>query len=347
MNFLFVAPRFHTNQFIITRSLLNRGHGVAFLAYYMGKTEDHSSVEPYLMKQSLLTKWLAKMADKRYEPNLAEGKKNKYFVPQFFDVYSKIKAFGPDIVITRETNMTSMYVNLICKLLGVRCVILYNQIPAYSKKNRGIRVGIKDGIKRICFPRARMTTVCTDNPTKLRSSMDQYRIKKHDYFVPFIEEAIETRRSYCKDGIVNILSVGKYRDYKNHFLLVDAIYLLENKDKLRAAIVGQAYNDEEIAYYDRLKSYIRDKGLGGIIELKKNVSYSEMDAVYADYDVFVLASKKELASIAVLEAMAKGLVTISTDANGTASYIEEGTCGVFVPHNGRRGSGVEDREDCF
>lgn len=327
MNFLFVAPRFHTNQFIITRSLLDMGHRVAFFAYYAGNTEDYSSLEPHLMKKSLYSRCMSKNLEKRYGPNLAESKKNKYFIPQFFDLLKKIKAFHPDIVITRETNKTSFFVHLICRILRIKCVILYNQIPLYSRKKNGMIKKIKGAVKFIFFPRVRITTVRTDNPTKFKNHMDQYYIKKHDYFVPFIEETRDVTRAYCKDGIAGILSVGKYRDYKNHFLLVDAISLLKDKGGFRAAIIGQAYNDEEIAYYDRLDTYIKEKGLENIVTLYKNMKYSEMNDLYSQYDIFTLTSKKELASIAVLEAMASGMVTISTDVNGTASYIEEGKCG--------------------
>lgn len=327
MKFLFVAPRFHTNQYVVTKSLIGLGHSVAFFAYYMGRTEDHSSVEPDLLAESLLTRWQAGVFKKKYGANLAESKKIKYFIPKFSDLYKKIKAYAPDIVITRETNMTSMYVSLICRILGIKAVIVYNQIPFFSRKKTGFINRIKSAVKKLCFPRVRITTVCTDNPSKFNKNREQYYIKPHDYFIPFAAEVKETERAYCSGGIIRILSVGKYRDYKNHFLLVDAVSLLKDTRNLRVSIAGQAYNDEEMAYYDKLNGYIRDKGLADIIKLYKNILYSEMDKLYTDHDIFTLTSKKELASIAVLEAMANGMVTISTDANGTASYIEEGTCG--------------------
>jgi glycosyltransferase involved in cell wall biosynthesis len=279
------------------------------------------------MKKSLYTRGMSKNVENKYEPNLAEWKKGQYFIPQFFDLFKKIKAFHPHVVITRETNATSLYVSLICRILGIKSVIVYNQVPLYRKKKSGILEKLKSIIKIVCFPRVRITTVRTNNPTHFQNNMDQYYIKRHDYFIPFIEEVKGMERTYCKNGTVGILSVGKYRDYKNHFLLIDAISLLKDRGGLRVAIAGQAYNEEETAYYDRLETYIKDKGLADIVTLYKNIEYAEMDNLYAEYDIFILASKKEQASIAVLEAMANGMVAISTDANGTASYIEEGKCG--------------------
>ena len=327
MKFLFVAPRFHTNQFMVTKSLIDKGHEVSFFVYYRGKTEDYSYVVPYVMKKSFLTKWLGKVMEKQYGPVKAEGINRKYFIPHFFNLFQKVKEVHPDIVIVRDTTLTALYINLFCKVLGIKYVVLYNQIPLYSKKTSSIKKKIKIIIKKLCFPRVRITTVCMENPTKYIHQKDQYYIKKHDYFVPFVEEARDADRPYCQNGIVSILGVGKYRDTKNHFLLVNALMQLKDKGGFRAMIVGQAYNQDEIDYYDRLNRYIREKGLDDVITLKKNVDYAEMKGLYAQYDVFALTTKREFASIAVLEAMANGMVTISTDNNGTASYIEEGKCG--------------------
>ena len=45
MRFLFVAPRFHSNQFPIVKSLYKSGHKIEFFVQYIGKSEDHSIVE--------------------------------------------------------------------------------------------------------------------------------------------------------------------------------------------------------------------------------------------------------------------------------------------------------------
>ena len=43
MRFLYVAPRYHTNQVPIIRGLKRKGHEVCFLSQYAGKVEDADS----------------------------------------------------------------------------------------------------------------------------------------------------------------------------------------------------------------------------------------------------------------------------------------------------------------
>ena len=69
--------------------------------------------------------------------------------------------------------------------------------------------------------------------------------------------------------------------------------------------------------------FIRNKGLDDVIKLKRNIPFQDIDKVYLNNDVFILTSKRELASVAVLEAMKYGLVCISTNKNGTASYVDK------------------------
>lgn len=102
------------------------------------------------------------------------------------------------------------------------------------------------------------------------------------------------------------------------------------KTNFRITVIGQASNTDELEYFDRLKKYIKEIGAEKYFELKQNIPFVEMNDMYMRHDVFVLTSKKELASIAILEAMANGVSVITTSANGTASYVEPGiTGGVF------------------
>ncbi|MFF2447137.1 glycosyltransferase family 4 protein [Neobacillus sp. NPDC058068] len=330
MKFLFVAPRFHTNQFPIVKSLIERGHNVEFFVQNVGKSEDHSKLKPYLMKKSILSILLCKIVDWKYSANEAESKKLYYFIPANISLFIRIRKYRPDVVILRERNFSSWCAYLICKILKIRCTIIYNQTPLYSP-NTSENI-IKRFIKKIIrefFPKVRITTVYARNISVLRNNQDKYHIKSHDYFVPFIAELKEetANRTYCKGGNINILDVGKYRDYKNHFLLVDAISLIGDRRNLRVTIVGQVVNEDEQKYFDLLKTYIKSKNVDDVIRLEKNIDYNKMDQIYQTNDIFILPSKLESASISILEAMANGMVTISTDNNGTASYINEGECG--------------------
>lgn len=331
MKILFIAPRFHTNQVPIVTNLIKRGHEVDFYSQYVGKTEDHSNIRPCVMKQSLLTKFIFKLIDIKHNQNVAEKKKVAYFIPSIYSLSKKIREFLPDIIILRGSYFLAIPVNYICKILKINC-IYYDQGPLYFKKEDclqdGIKVKIKYYIKKHHLPRVRITPVKVQKANELVQKKSELKIKPHEYFIPLIaEKSDKFTREYCKEGHINILSVGKYRDYKNHFLLVDAIQLLTNLRNIKVLIVGQAENEEEMKYFDSLKQYINKNNLQDTITLEKNIDYKSMKEIYRNSDIFILTSKKEVASVAVLEAMSHGLVTISTDMNGTATYIENGISG--------------------
>ena len=52
MKFLFLAPRYHTNQIGIIRNLIKNKHKVFFNSLFKGKTEDHSLLKPFNLSQS-------------------------------------------------------------------------------------------------------------------------------------------------------------------------------------------------------------------------------------------------------------------------------------------------------
>jgi hypothetical protein len=58
MRILFVAPRYHTNQVEIVRTLLACGHQVWFHAATIGPTENHLAVVPHVHE----TAWFSRLA---------------------------------------------------------------------------------------------------------------------------------------------------------------------------------------------------------------------------------------------------------------------------------------------
>ena len=104
---------------------------------------------------------------------------------------------------------------------------------------------------------------------------------------------------------------------------------------IRFTILGQAGAPEEKQYMADLQTYIDENGIGEYVTLRTHIPYNQMRALYLENDVFILTSKEEQASIAILEAMADGLCAISTNLNGTAHYITEGSDGFFFETDNR------------
>ena len=290
---------------------------VIFLAQFENQNEIHDGVVYHCMKKSLASRMLFKYYDKRYGEIAAENKKQIYFMPDVFYVNRIIRDTHPDLVILRSRRIGNAIIYLLCRQSGIRRTILYTQNPIYSDRPPNDSV-----LRRKLFPTVEFSPVLYT---------DKYRIKgtrpDNAYFVPLVAEAGST--PHRKRDKLRFLDVGKYRDYKNHFFIVDAVDLLpaDVKDSFELTIVGQCKNKEENAYFDKLQSYISDKGLNNQISLKRNIPFQKMADYYNDFDVLLLASKKELTGMVILEAMAQGLCVISSIYCGLACYLEEFKCG--------------------
>jgi glycosyltransferase involved in cell wall biosynthesis len=327
MKYLYVAPRYHTNYIPRINELIKLGHEVRFLVQFKGFTEDYSSITPEVMKQTGLSKAICRLIAKK-NPQGASAM-NKAFIPAILPLAKAISQYRPDVVIVRDRIWTSFITYWICRLLGNKRVILYDHSPLYVKRIRqkSLKSWIKKGLQKHLFPGIRMTVVeYSEYPKEDEKSL--YDKVPYSYFVPFAcKSSTEcNEHSYCRDGCVRILDVGKYRDYKNHFVLVDAISLLEEAN-FKVTIIGQCSTGEEQAYYDTLSGYIYDRHLEDKFELLTNIKHRDMEKYYMEHDIFVLTSIKEQASVAVLEAMSCGMAVISSSANGSATYIDKGYSG--------------------
>ena len=125
MRFLYVAPRYHTNQIPIMKGLKERGHTVCFLSHYAGKIEDYT----YLTSEVVGYSSIFKAVDYLYvhllhknDPKAADKKLLCGF-PPIVRLSRKIKKFKPDIAIIRERSVYSMVTYLICRRYRIPAVI--------------------------------------------------------------------------------------------------------------------------------------------------------------------------------------------------------------------------------
>ena len=253
------------------------------------------------------------------------------FIPSFCWVLYYIRRLSPDVIIIRNRNLAASIVYLAGKLSGVHHILSYTQDACYSdhlfKEN-----SFKHCIKRLIYPSI------VYSPVEKSEVNSEKLYKTGHHFIPFamnFDDKLIVGRQYCKGGYINVLDVGKYRDYKNHSVLVKTIALLpENIRRIfRISILGQAYNEEEKLYKQRLEQFIIENNLSNIIYTLDAVPYTSMKYLYLSNDIFILTSKKEAASISILEAMKYGVVCISTNRNGTASYINTNFGYIFESDN--------------
>lgn len=125
------------------------------------------------------------------------------------------------------------------------------------------------------------------------------------------------------EGIPVLACVGRLVGLKNHSLLLAEVpALLREHPTLRVVIAG----DGPLA--STLQAQIDDLGIGACVTLLG--SRPDIADLLPGFDVFVLPSKTEGLSIALLEACASGLAIVASAVGGNPEIIHHGETGLLV-----------------
>jgi glycosyltransferase involved in cell wall biosynthesis len=124
-----------------------------------------------------------------------------------------------------------------------------------------------------------------------------------------------------------VTTVGNIRRIKGHDLFIKAAAaIMPQFPKVSFSIAGDVLDP---VYFAELQSLVRDLGLsehfrfeGGVTDLRRHL---------AGADIFVLPSRSEGFSNALVEAMAASLPVVATDVGGNAEAVQDGTTGLIVP----------------
>ncbi len=127
-------------------------------------------------------------------------------------------------------------------------------------------------------------------------------------------------------GPLTVTTVGNIRWIKGHDVFVRAAALvLKRFPETVFSIAGEVL---EPGYYTELERLVREAGIADRFHFAGGVSNVQQHLRQAD--VFVLPSRSEGFSNAILEAMAAGLPVIATDVGGNAEAVEGGVTGLLV-----------------
>jgi glycosyltransferase involved in cell wall biosynthesis len=121
-----------------------------------------------------------------------------------------------------------------------------------------------------------------------------------------------------QDGVVRLLSVGAIVPRKGFDVLIAALAMLTDLS-WRLTIAGDRTRDRNAAA--RLDAGIARHGLGDRIAVLGAVSPQRLAALYAEADLFVLASHFEGYGMAYAEAVAHGLPVIGTSAGAIPDTV--------------------------
>ncbi|MGQ9682312.1 MAG: glycosyltransferase family 4 protein [Anaerolineae bacterium] len=135
----------------------------------------------------------------------------------------------------------------------------------------------------------------------------------------------ERSRDWNRDHLRPVLCyVGRLEHLKGVDVLLRAAALLrESGQQFELRLVGDGPQRSE------LEQQVHDLGLR---ELVRVLGFrSDLPEMLSEADVFVLPSRHEAMSIALLEAMAAGLPVVATDVGDNARVVEHGVTGLIVP----------------
>lgn len=130
---------------------------------------------------------------------------------------------------------------------------------------------------------------------------------------------------YDSHGPVKLLFVGRLVPQKGLDVLLEALSLLSRDARWTLTLAGDG------PAWTSLVAQATRNGVLDRLKLLGWCSKEDLARIYRDADVFVLPSRDEGMSNALLEAMATGLPVICTDVPGMRDVITDGETGLIVP----------------
>ena len=124
-------------------------------------------------------------------------------------------------------------------------------------------------------------------------------------------------------GPVRLIMVARFSDQKDYQLLLTAISRLRTNQAFEAELVGDGPLMEQ-CQQQAARLGIRDR-------VRFLGERTDVPALLAGSQIFVLTSNWEGFPISVLEAMRAGLPVIASDVGGTGEAVQEGETGFLIP----------------
>lgn len=154
---------------------------------------------------------------------------------------------------------------------------------------------------------------------RLGFEVSKARLLYNPVVMPRDAPAPRTRRP------LSVVSLGRLGANKGSYDLVQAIGLLPNdiRANLRVTLAG----DGEV---EQLRQFVRANALDDTIDVAGWVGPADRDRSLADSAIFVLPSYSEGLPMALLEAMANGVVPVTTPVGAIPEVVTDGVNGVLV-----------------
>jgi GalNAc-alpha-(1->4)-GalNAc-alpha-(1->3)-diNAcBac-PP-undecaprenol alpha-1,4-N-acetyl-D-galactosaminyltransferase len=227
----------------------------------------------------------------------------------------EILATRPELVIS-FIDQTNVEVLLALRSHPVPVIVAERVNPAAHRLRLAWRV-----LRRLVYPRAARVTVLTeDSEHWARGLWPRWRVARIPNPVPFHAVAAGVR-----EGAPYLCAMGRLASQKGFDLLIDAFARIADRHPaLELRILGEG------PARAALEAQARDRGLAARVHLPGRLD--DPFPVVAAAEVFVLSSRYEGFPMALAEAMALGVASISFDCPGASrELIRDGVDGILVP----------------
>ena len=243
----------------------------------------------------------------------------KYLVCLLILFFTLLKKNPPPLVFAFQANI---YAVIIAKILNVKIITRSNSAPSGWSQNY-----IKNFLYKFFI---KFSDGIMVNSIEFKKTFKKkFNVKADCIYNPFnkdfISKKIKLKKKliFFKKEYLNVISVGRLADQKDHLTLIKSIKLLKPNFKIKVIIIGKG-NTKEI-----LKKYINDNNLQNKIKL---FGYTNNPFPYIlKADIVVLTSKFEGLPNILLEAQYLKKYIISTDCpTGPKEILLNGKAGDLI-----------------
>lgn len=231
------------------------------------------------------------------------------YIHNNLDIFSKLKKFNPDVVITTGFNPTHLYAWLYSKLFFKKHIPMTDGW-LYSEKNLS---QLHKFIRKFVFNTSNSFIGASKNSIKLYESYGVQRERIFQSHLCIDNKKFENSNKF-NDRKYHIMFSGQLTERKIPFFFCDIVEKLSKRiDNLKVLILGSGPLEKEIlAKLNNLKIDYTYPGF---------VSQEELPKYYSDSKLFLFTTKLDAWGVVVNESMASGTPVITTPYAGVINDL--------------------------